>query len=216
MTRYGAAFLVLWAAGCGPAAEPPAAVRPAPRTIDVSATGSRPMPPPLRAGGRGYPDAAAIAPIYLVPEVRWSPIGGSNRETRTLTGRAASFSDGVELLPASVPLRVGVWPYPATPVAATADSVAFATPWLPVARFGGAIQCQSPASAAGRPEVRLVGVYRFATADLEVEGWLEARGGESCVGSEVGRDRLHAFMDDLDMFARAAARRTVPVPIPRW
>jgi hypothetical protein len=211
------ALLILGAAACGRAGDPPALVHPAPRSWDaerVEGTRSVPTPPPPRPGGGGYPDPGAVRPIYLVPESRWSGVGREHRETRTLAGRARSFRTGVEQSPPAIPLRAAVWSYPATPIAAAGDSVMFATPWMPVARLGGEIECEAPV-VVGRPAARLVALYRFVGADLVVEGWLDTRAASSCFVRGGGRDRLDALMDDLDMYARSAARRGVPVPIPR-
>ncbi|HEU0301441.1 MAG TPA: hypothetical protein VFR37_18425, partial [Longimicrobium sp.] len=126
--------------------------------------------------------------------------------------RGRPFFTGVELMPPELPLRAMVWPHPAVPVAAAGDSVLFATPWLPLSRLRGEVQCDRPAHAVA-PAVRLVALYRVTGRDLLVMGWMETRPDE-CQMRGPARDRLQAFMDDLDLYARGVARRAVPVPIP--
>jgi hypothetical protein len=50
--------------------------------------------------------------------------------------------------------------------------------------------------------------------DLLIDAWMETEGARACQGERGSRERVRAFADDLDRFARDAARRGVPVPLP--
>lgn len=201
------------AAACAPASHPPGTVHDAPRTwTDERREGplKEPVPPPLRSTGT-YPDEDVLAPMHFLPESRWSLVGRGEAASRALRGRGDAFSAGVELMPPELPLRAMVWPHPAFPLAAAADSVVFATAWLPVARMNGEVQCDR--AAGPPPVVRLVALYRVSGRDLGILAWIESRP-EGCQVRAGGRDRLQAFLDDLDLYARGVVRRAVPIPIP--
>jgi hypothetical protein len=154
------------------------------------------------------------APFYRISENRWAAIGREAAEERRLAGRGPAFLAGVEADGRTLPVRGAVWVQDAFPVAAGADTVVFATLWIPVARMGGELRCD-PVRPGARVQARLVGRFRVAGADLLVAGWMETEGAPTCVGGGAARDRVRAFVDDLDFFARDAARRGVPVPLPR-
>ena len=159
----------------------------------------------------GYPYSVAVAPLYLRAASPAAAIGRSAPERRRLAGRGEEFMRGVSHVPGALPVRGSVWWSDAVPLAAGGDSVAFATPWVPVSRLNGSLTC--PARAVGdQMGVRLVAVVRDSSGDLAVEAWIENAGAEECVGTRNARDRLRAFADDVEMFARNVARLGVPVP----
>lgn len=175
----------------------------------------RPEPdPPAPLSPGGYPDPAARAALYRLPEERWAAVGREAAEERRLAGRGSAFLAGVEVHRGTLPIRDAVWAQDAVPIAAGADTVVFATPWVSVARMGGELRCD-PGRPGGRAWARLVGRFRVAGPDLLIAGWMETHGAPACVGGGAARDRVRAFVDDLDLFARDAARRGVPVPLPR-
>ena len=216
MRMIGAFVLALAIAGCASAGDPGARDLPrAPRTWtpgEREAPRREPPSPPCGGPG-GYPETGAAAPLYVVPESRWSAVGRGTGEARRLAGRGPAFMKGAELLPGPLPLREAVWAHDALPTAAGGDSVVFATPWVPAARLGAELRCERvrPGAAA---RARLVGHFRVAGADLLIEGWMEADGAAGCAGGGAARDRVRAFADDLELYARDAARRGVPVPLP--
>jgi hypothetical protein len=200
----GAVLLAAAIAGCA-SSDPAAREGGAPRP--------RPEPPaPLSPGG--YPDPAVRAPLYRVAGDRWAAVGRDAAEERRLAGRGGAFIAGVEAHGGALPVRRAVWAQDAVPVAAGADTVVFATPWVPVSRMGGELRCD-PVRPEDRARARLVGRFRVAGPDLLVAGWMETQGAPACMGGGAARDRVRAFVDDLDRFARDAARRGVPVPLPR-
>lgn len=215
----GAVLLAAAIAGCAAAADPSGRDLPrAPRTwtpAQREAEAPRPEPEsPVPRSAGGYPDPDARAPLYRVPEDRWVAVGREAAEVRRLAARGAAFLAGVEAHGGTLPVRGAVWVQDAFPVAAGGDTVVFATPWVPVARMGGELRCD-PVRSGERVQARLVGRFRAAGPDLLVAGWLETKGAPACVGGGAARDRVRAFVDDLDLFARDAARRGVPVPLPR-
>jgi hypothetical protein len=159
----------------------------------------------------GYPDSVAVAPLYLRVASPAAPIGRSAPERRRLAGRGAEFMRGVGHVPGALPVRGSVWWGDAAPLAVGGDSVAFATPWVPVSRLDGSLTCPSPATG-NEVGVRLLAVVRDSSGDLAVEAWIDNAGGGECEGSRDARDRLRAFTDDVEMFARNVARLGVPVP----
>jgi hypothetical protein len=159
----------------------------------------------------GYPDSVVVAPLYLRAASPAAAIGRSAPERRRLAGRGAEFMRGVGHVPGALPVRGSVWWGDAVPLAAGGDSVAFATPWVPVSRLDGSLTCPSPA-AGNEVGVRLLAVVRDSSGDLTVEAWIDNAGGGECEGSRDARDRLRAFADDVEMFARNVARLGVPVP----
>lgn len=169
-------------------------------------------PAPVLPGG--YPDPAARAPLYRLPGDRWAAVGAEAAEERRLAGRGEAFLAGVEAHGGTLPVRGAVWAHDAVPVAAGADTVVFATPWVPVSRMGGELRCRL-GRPGDRPRARLVGRFRAAGPDLLIAGWMETQGAPACEGGGAARDRVRAFVDDLDLFARDAARRGVTVPLPR-
>lgn len=215
----GAVLLAAATAGCASGGDPAGRdLSRAPRTWtpeerEPEAPRPEPESPVPRSAG-GYPDPAARAPLYRVPEDRWVAVGREAAEVRRLAGRGAAFLAGVEAHGGTLPVRGAVWVHNAFPVAAGADTVVFATPWVPVSRMGGELRCD-PVRPGERVQARLVGRFRVAGPDLLVAGWLETKGAPACVGGGAARDRVRAFVDDLDLFARDAARRGVPVPLPR-
>lgn len=216
MRTLGAVLLGLVIAGCASAGDPAARELPrAPRTWtpdERDAPRREPPPPPGRGPG-GYPDEAPAAPLYGVPEGRWTAVGPDAAEGRRLAGRGPAFMRGVEMLAGPLPVRDAVWAHDALAVAAGADSVVFATPWIPATRLGGELRCD-PGRRGPPARARLVGRFRVADDDLFVEGWMETEGAAACMGGGEARERVRAFADDLDRFARDAARRAVPVPLP--
>lgn len=215
----GAVLLAAAIAGCASAGDPAGGdLSRAPRTWTPEqreAEAPRPAsesPAPRSPGG--YPDPAARAPLYRVPEDPWAPVGREAAEVRRLAGRGAAFMAGVEADGGALPVRGAVWVQDAYPVAAGPDTVVFATPWIPVSRMGGELRCD-PVRPGARVQARLVGRFRAAGPDLLVAVWMETEGAPACVGGAAARDRVRAFVDDLDLFARDAARRGVPVPLPR-
>lgn len=219
MKRIIGAVLLAATAGCASGGDPAGRdLSRAPRTWtpeerEVEVPRSEPESPVPRSAG-GYPDPAARAPLYRVPEDRWAPVGREAPEVRRLPGRGPAFLAGVETHGGTLSVRGAVWVQDAFPVAAGADTVVFATPWVPVSRMGGDLRCD-PVGPGERVHARLVGRFRAAGPDLLVAGWLETKGAPACVGGGAARDRVRAFVDDLDLFARDAARRGVPVPLPR-
>jgi hypothetical protein len=216
MLRIGAVLLALAVVGCASGGNQGARDLPrAPRTWtpdEREAARPAPMPPP-RGGPGGYPEGGAAAPLYVVPESRWSAVGPGAAEARRLAGRGPAFMKGVEVLPDMLRLRDAVWAHGALPAAAGADSVVFATPWVPAGRLAGELQCE-PGQPGAPVRARLVGRFRVAGAHLLIKGWMETDGAAGCMGSGAARDRVRAFADDLERFARDAARRGVPVPLP--
>lgn len=210
--------------GCASAGNPPGReLARAPRTwTPEEGEGERPHRVPVSPVPRSpgayppgaYPEPATRAPLYSVSEDRWAAVGREAAEVRRLVGRGAAFLAGVEADGGRLAVRGAVWAQDASPVAAGADSVVFATPWIPVSRMNGELRCDTVWPGA-RVQARLVGLFRVAGADLLVAGWMEMEGAPACMGGGVARDRVRAFMDDLDLFAREAARRGVPVPLPR-
>jgi hypothetical protein len=159
----------------------------------------------------GYPDSVVVAPLYLRAASPAAPIGRSAPERRRLAGRGAEFMRGVSHVPGALPVRGSVWWSDAVPLAAGGDSIAFATPWVPVSRLYGSLKCPSPA-VGQEAGVRLLAVVRDSSGDLAVEAWIDNAGTEECEGSQDARDRVRAFADDVEMFARNVARLGVPVP----
>ncbi|HEX6369824.1 MAG TPA: hypothetical protein VF006_12975 [Longimicrobium sp.] len=229
----GAVLLAAATAGCASGGDPagrdlsraprtwtpeerePEAPLPEPESPVPRSAGGYPDPEsPVPRSAGGYPDPAARAPLYRIPEDRWAPVGREAAEVRRLAGRGAAFLGGVEAHGGTLPVRGAVWVQDAFPVAAGADTVMFATPWVPVSRMGGELRCD-PVGPGERVQARLVGRFRAAGPDLLVAGWLETKGTPACVGGGAARDRVRAFVDDLDLFARDAARRGVPVSLPR-
>jgi hypothetical protein len=171
----------------------------------------RPAPPPAGRAPGGYPDSAAGAPpLYLAPVGRWAVLGRQAAERRRLAGWGRSFLVGRG---AVVPVRRAVWAEDAFEEPAGADTVVFRTPWIPASRLDGELRCETGPGV--RVRARLAALFRVAGDDLLVEGWMETDGAARCEGQAQARDRLRAFADDLDRFAREAARRGVPVPLPR-
>ncbi len=215
MRMLGAVLLGAALAGCVSEGDPAArGLPPAPRTWtpeDPAAPRREPPPPPVRGPG-GYPDRAVEAPLYVVPTGRWAPVGRDAADRRRLAGRGPAFMRGVEMLAGALPVRDAVWTHDARPLAAGADSVVFATPWVPAARLGGELRC-GPGLRGAAVRARLVGRFRVAGSDLLAEGWMETEGA-ACMGGSEARDRVRAFADDLDRYARDAARRAEPVPLP--
>jgi hypothetical protein len=215
MRITGAVVLALVLGGCAAGVDP-ARVDPSPvprsGTLDGREAPPRgPVPAPASPGG--YPDPAASAPLYSLVEDRWTTVGREEREGRRLAGRAAAFTAGVEMLDGALPVRDAVWAQNAVPAAAGADTVVFATPWIPVSRLGGELRCGASAPGA-RARARLVGQFRVVGSDLLIQGWMETEGA-ACEGGRAARDRVRGFVDDLDLYARSAARQGVPVPLPR-
>jgi hypothetical protein len=54
----------------------------------------------------GYPDSAAVAPLYLRAASPAAPIGRSAPERRRLAGRGAEFMRGVSHVPGALPVRL--------------------------------------------------------------------------------------------------------------
>jgi hypothetical protein len=216
MLRIGALLLALAVVACTSAGDPGARDLPrAPRTWtpdEREAPRREPAPEP-RSGPGGYPEAGPAAPLYVVPESRWDAVGTGAAEARRLAGRGPAFMKGVEVLPGMLPLRDAVWAHGALPAAAGPDSVGFATPWVPSRRLAGELRC-GPGQPGAPVRARLVARFRVAGGDLLIQGWMETDGAASCMGSGAARDRVRAFADDLERFARDAARRGMPVPLP--
>ena len=214
----GAVVLVAAIAGCASSDPAGRGLSRAPRTwIPEARAGEAPRrgpDPPAPLSPRGYPDPAARAPLYPVAGDHWAAVGRQAAEERRLAGRGGAFMAGVEADSGALPVRRAVWAQDAAPVAVGADSLVFATPWVPVARMGGELRCE-PVRPEDHARARLVGRYRVAGPDLLVAGWMETQGA-ACVGGGAARDRVRAFVDDLDRFARDAVRRGVPVPLPQW
>lgn len=216
MRITGAVLLALVLGGCA-AGEGPAGHNPSPPhaagTMDGREAPPRTPGPPTPASPGGYPDAAARAPLYSAVEGPWSAVGRQAPEARRLAGRAGAFMAGVETLDGALPVRDAVWTQDAFAVAAGADTVVFATPWVSVSRLGGELRCGAAASGA-RARARLVGHFRVVGSDLLIQGWMETDGA-ACEGGHAARDRVRGLADDLDRYAREAARRGTPVPLPR-
>jgi hypothetical protein len=159
----------------------------------------------------GYADTVRSVPGFLPAAGALAPIGRGAAEERRLPGRGREFMRGVEHVSGSLPVRGSVWWGDAAPLAAEADSVVFATAWVPVARLGDGISCVVSSGATTTPAVRLAAVVRDANGDLEMETWIEATGVGGCEGNAELRERLRGFADDAEMFARRVARLGVPV-----
>lgn len=210
-------IVLLLAPACAPAGDPAARPLPeAPRSwseADWDAPRRRPVPPtPTQSGA--FPDSAALEPVFLLPEAVWSEIGRGALPRRTLGARSARFMLGVELLASRIPLRETVWSADAHPIEASDSVVTFATPWVPTWQLEGDVLCDLP-TALHRAEVRMVGTFRAEGEDLLIEHWMEPRGSARCTGREGALDRLRAFGNDLEMFARQAVRRATPAPVRR-
>lgn len=157
----------------------------------------------------GYPDIEASA-SRSVRAAASAPVGRGAAEARRLPGRGPAFMRGLELDTGALPLRESVWWGDAVPVSADADSVLFATGWIPLARLGGGLQCSGSSDA--HVGARLAAVLRDSKGDLEVESWLETSNVPGCGGDAgVGR-RVRGFADDVEMFARRVAQMGVPLP----
>lgn len=158
----------------------------------------------------GYPDTVRSAPAFLRAVSDLAAIGRGAAEVRRLPGRGREFMRGVEHVPGALPVRGSVWWGDAAPLAAEADSVVFATAWVPVVRLGDGISCVG-SSGAVRPAVRMAAVLRDAAGDLEMAMWIEATGVEGCRGNAELTERARGFAEDVEMFARRVARLGVPV-----
>jgi hypothetical protein len=216
MRITGVVLLTLVLCGCAAGDGPAGRDRsPAPRSAGLDARAAPPGEPgpPTYAPPGGYPDAAARAPLFPPVEGPWSAVGREARESRRLAGRGAAFTTGVESIRGALPLRGAVWARDASPVAAGADTVVFATPWIPVSRLAGELRCGAAVPGA-RVRARLVGLFRVVGSDLLIQGWLETDAA-ACEGGEAVRDRVRGLADDLDLYAREAARRGVSVPLRR-
>jgi hypothetical protein len=161
-----------------------------------------------------YPDPVVVEPLYLPAAGTPGPIGRSVAERRRLAGRGEAFMRGIVHVPGTLPVRRSTWWSDAAPLAAGGYSVAFATPWVPASRLDGSVTC--PPGAQGVRDgsgLRLLAVARDSSGDLLLETWLENASGEGCEGNRGARDRVRAFADDVEMFARNVSRLGVPVPV---
>lgn len=159
----------------------------------------------------GYGDTQPSAPLVLRSASALAPVGRGAAEQRRLPRRAREFMGGVEAVPGALPVRESVWWGDAVPVSTDRDSVVFATAWVPLTRLTESIRCQRISGAAG-PGARLAAVLRDRDGDLEVEAWIETSGVTGCEGDAGARERVRAFADDVEMFARSVARMGVPTP----
>ncbi len=202
-------------AGCASAGDPAARdVARAPATWNPGereAPRARTAPSQPEIPGR-YPETTDGPSVYLVPEARSTAVGRGSADRRRLAGRGPSFMAAIGGPGVSAPLRRAVWAEDAYPAVTAADSVRFATPWVPAARLPGEVRCE--AAPGARPRARLAALFRVAGDDLLIEAWMETDGAAACLGERGARERVRAFADDLDRFAREAARRGVPVPLP--
>lgn len=173
----------------------------------------RPVPPPTARGGT-FPDSSAGEPVFLQPEPVWAEIGRGASEARVLRARGAQFMEGIELVPSRIPLRETVWSGDAYPVEAGDSMAVFTTPWVRTWQLRGDVRCDLP-SVLHYAEVRLVGSFRARGDDLVIESWMEPRGSDRCVGREGLHDRVRAFSNDLELFARSVVRRAMPAPVRR-
>lgn len=155
-----------------------------------------------------YPDPEVVAPLYLRAESTRGSIGRSGAERRRLAGRGEAFMRGIMHVPATLPVRRSTWGADAAALASGGDSVAFATPWVPASRLDGSVTCPPPGAS-----LRLLAVVRDSSGALLLEVSLEVSGGEGCEGDSRARDRVRAFADDVEMFARNVSRLGVPVPV---
>lgn len=204
-----AAFAVAGCAACAGAHSRPQSTAPAaarawedsPRAR--SEAGSRVDP-------RGYPpgddDEAWRA---TSAEQRDTSMNASGVQRRILGSRASAFMHGVSSATGALPLRERTWPVDARAVAASADSVVFATPWQASARVADRGACSPRASS------RLVGAFVAQGDDLVLRAYLEESGPSGCMSPGAVRDHVEAMMDDLELYARAAARAGMPAPSAR-
>lgn len=158
----------------------------------------------------GYADVEASVPLFVRSAAALAPVGRDAAEARRLPGRGRAFMRGLDEETGELPVRESVWWGDAVPVSADADSVIFATAWIPVARLAGDLRCFG--SSTTRAGARLAAVLRDSNGDLEVEAWLETSGVLGCEGDAGVRQRVRAFADDVEMFARRVARMGVPLP----
>lgn len=158
----------------------------------------------------GYADIEASVPLFVRSAAAFAPVGRDAAEARRLPGRGRAVMRGLDVETGELPVRESVWWGDAVPVSADADSVIFATAWIPVGRLAGDLRCSG--SSTTRAGARLAAVLRDSNGDLEVEAWLETSGLPGCEGDAGVRQRVRAFADDVEMFARRVARMGIPLP----
>lgn len=176
--------------------------------MSVAGCAARPSGGPYPPAG--YGDIETSAPLFVRSAAALAQVGRDAAEARRLPGWGPAFMRGLDLEARALPVRETVWWGDAAPVSADADSVVFATGWIPLTRLADELRCSATSTAPAG--ARLAAVLRDTNGDLEVEAWLETSPGTGCDGDAGVRRRIRAFADDVEMFARRVARMGVPVP----